>query len=94
MVSENDQQTTEVNKDTLKMKADRTGKREFQEIKKKKRHCNCENLNTPSHAKIPTTILKNPYYTPCNKAHIITPPCNKDQVITPPGDMNCYISNL
>jgi hypothetical protein len=27
---------TKVNKDTLKMKTDRTGKREFQEIKKKK----------------------------------------------------------
>jgi len=31
-------------------------------------------LNTRSHAKFPAAILKNPYYTPCNTAHIITPP--------------------
>ena len=45
----------------------------------------------------PAAILKNPYYTPCNMAHIITPPCNTDQVITPPGvvgDMTFCISNL
>jgi hypothetical protein len=30
--------------------------------------------NTSSHAKFPAAILKNPYYTPCNTAHISTPP--------------------
>ena len=50
---------------------------------------NCEKLNTRSHAKFPAAILKDPYYTPCNTAHLITPPCNTGQVITPPGDMTC-----
>jgi hypothetical protein len=59
-----------------------------------KRHYNCEKLNTRSHAKFPASILKNPYYTPCNTAHIITPSCNTDQVITPPGAMTCCVSNL
>jgi hypothetical protein len=49
-----------------------------------KRHYNCEKLNTSSHAKCSAAILKNPYYTPCNR----------DQVITPPGDMTHHISNL
>jgi hypothetical protein len=48
-----------------------------------KRQNNCEKLNTRLHAKFPDAILRNPYYTPCNTAHIITPPCNTGQVITP-----------
>ena len=47
--------------------------------------------------KFPVAILKNPYYTLCNMAHIIISPCNTDQVITPPGvvgDMTFCISNL
>ena len=55
---------------------------------------NCKKLYTRFHAKFPATILKNPYYTPCNMTHIITPSCNTDQVITPLGDMTCCISNL
>ena len=38
------------------------------------RHYNCEKLNTLSYSKFSAAILKNPYYNPCNTAHIITPP--------------------
>ena len=37
---------------------------------KKQQQNYCKKLN------IPVAILKNPYYTPCDMAHIITPPCN------------------
>jgi len=87
-------QTTKVNKDTLITKSDRTEKSEYQENIYFFQGYNCEKLNTLSLAKFLVPILKNPYYTPCNTTHIITPPCNKDQVITPLGDMTCCILNL
>ena len=48
-------------------------KREFRKKKIKKRQNNSEKLNTRFHAQFPAAILKNPYYIPCNTAHIITP---------------------
>jgi hypothetical protein len=69
-------QTKEANKDTLLTKTDRTGKREFREEiwSFKKDIIIVKKLNTRPQAKFPAAILKNPYYTPCNTAHIIAPP--------------------
>jgi hypothetical protein len=53
---------------------DRTGKREFRKKIVYEKQNNCEKLNTRFHANFPAAILKSPYYTPCNMAHIITPP--------------------
>ena len=88
-------QTTEVNKYKLITKTDRKKNVNSRGIKisTKKRHYNCEKLNTWSHSQFPVAILMKygtHYYIP----HPRTPLCNTDQVITPLWDMTCCISNL